>query len=66
MKNFTFHNIIKCSLLKLLFTLARLYEGTHLQKLQLDFFGIYITLTSYLTIYIFHFSREVPHLRKSW
>ena len=31
---------IKCSLLKLLCTLTRLLEGTLLQPLRLDFFGI--------------------------
>ena len=37
----TFRSITKCSLLKLLCTLARLCEGTPLQPLQLDFFRIY-------------------------
>ena len=36
----TFRSNVKCSLLKLLFTFACLCEGTPLQPLKLDFFGI--------------------------
>ena len=53
----SFHYIIKSSRLKLLCTLAHLCEGTPLQQLRLDFFGIDIPLASSLTISISHFLR---------
>ena len=39
----TFCSNIKCSLSKVLYTLAHLYKGTPLQPLRVDFFGIEFT-----------------------
>ena len=50
---YTFGFNIKYSLLKLLCTLARLYEGTSLQPLRLDFFGSPFPC---ILAQIFHFS----------